>query len=368
MPDALDDTPHAVIVSPDVSNAAGGVERMCVLLAAVLEAQGWKATVVGPEREATRWEFRLGLGSLAVSRSAAAAARAQRPDLLITNGYMGAGYRGATPRIHVYHGTTVAAIRAAGADLPRRERIRRTVGVGCAEALSARGTRAVVCVSESAAAEARRFYRLSGETVIPNGIDTTTFAPMERAQARARLGLEPGGHYALFVGRMDHGKGAHLLVQASRRAGFELIVAGRDASTEAISLGVLAPAELAVAYSAADCVLFPSLYEACSFVVLEALACGVPLLSTKVGWMPTLLRAVPGYQALCVEPDTEDIAARLRALGELDTAALTAAARSFVLEHNSLERYSQRWRALLARAVPGGPRSMLSTPPSSGTT
>jgi glycosyltransferase involved in cell wall biosynthesis len=299
---------------------------------------------------------------------------------------MGAGYRGAaarirhggstppahhrgdTPRIHVYHGTTVAAIRAAGADLPWRERIRRTVGVGCAEALSARGTSAVVCVSESAAAEARRFYRVSRETVIPNGIDTTTFAPMERAPARARLGLAPDGRYALFVGRMDHGKGAHLLLAASRRAGFELIVAGRDAGTEAINLGVLAPAELAVAYSAADCVLFPSLYEACSFVVLEALACGVPLLSTRVGWMPTLLRAVPDYQALCVEPNVEDIAARLRALSELDTAPLTAAARSFVLEHNSLERYSQRWRALLERAVPGGLRSMLSTPPSSGAT
>jgi len=137
MPDALGDRPHAVIVSPDVSNAAGGVERMCVLLAGVLQAQGWRTTVVGPEREVTRWEFRLGLGSLAVSRSAAAVARAAHPDLLITNGYMGVGYSGpaprvhlhdaaaggegrgdglrrsdsATPRIHVYHGTTVAAIK-----------------------------------------------------------------------------------------------------------------------------------------------------------------------------------------------------------------------------------------------------------------
>lgn len=343
--------PHAVLVSPDVTNAAGGVERMCVLLAGVLEQQGWRVTIVGPEREATRWQFRLGVSSLASSRSAGRAARAQRPDLLVTNGYLGVGDSRRTPRIHVYHGTSVASIRAAGADLPRRERIRRMAGTGSAEALSARGARAVVCVSSSAAAEVRRLYGVRRSTVIPNGVDTVTFSPQPRAEARARLGLALDGRYALFVGRMDHGKGAGLLTEASRRAGFELIVAGRDGSPDAVNLGVLAPAALAVAYSAADCVLFPSLYEACSFVVLEALACGVPLLTTRVGWMPTLLRAVPEYEALCVEPTLEDIADRLRALAELDTAPLTTTARAFVEEHNSLARYAEHWRTLLEKTV-----------------
>ena len=325
---------------------------MCVLLARVLEQQGWRATIVGPEREVTRWQFRVGVGSLAASRSVSRAALAQHPDLLITNGYLGVGYSGRTPRIHVYHGTMVAAIRAAGADLPRRERIRRTLGAGGAEALSARGARAVVCVSKSAAAEARRFYRVGEQTVIANGVDTTVFSPRPQAEARARLGLPLDGRYALFVGRMDHGKGADLLLEASRSAGYELIVAGRDGSPEAINLGVLTPAALAVAYSAADCVLFPSLYEACSFVVLEALACGVPLLTTRVGWMPTLLQAVPEYEALCVEPKLDHLVDRLRALADLDTIRLTSAARAFVEEHNSLDRYGERWRELLARIAP----------------
>ncbi len=325
---------------------------MCVLLAGVIEQQGWRATIVGPEREATRWQFRLGVGSLASSRSASRVARARDPDLLITNGYLGVGYSRRTPRIHVYHGTSVASIRAAGADLPRRERIRRMAGTGSAEALSARGARAVVCVSSSAAAEVRRLYGVRRATVVPNGVNTATFSPRPRAETRARLGLALDGRYALFVGRMDHGKGAGLLLEASRRAGFELIVAGRDSSPDAINLGVLSPAALAVAYSAADCVLFPSLYEACSFVVLEALACGVPLLTTRVGWIPTLLRAVPEYEALCVEPTLVDIVARLRALAELDTAPLTTTARAFVEEHNSVERYAERWRTLLEERAP----------------
>ncbi len=345
---------HAVIVSPNASNAAGGVERMCVLLAGVLEQQGWSATIVGPEHEVTRWQFRLGAGPLSCARSGSRAARSQHPDLLVTNGYLGVGYSRRTPRIHVYHGTAVGAVRAVGADLPRRERIRHVVSYGSTEALSARGARAVVCVSGSAAAEVRRFYGVKGATVIPNGIDTATFSPIPRAQARAQLGLESEGRYTLFVGRLDHGKGARLILEASRRTGFELMVAGRDASPDAINLGILEPRTLAVAYSAADCVLFPSMYEACSYVVLEALACGVPLITTRVGWMPTLLRAVPEYEALCVQPALDELVTRLRALAEIDTDRLTSRARAFVQEHNSLGRYSERWRALLESHVEAG--------------
>lgn len=104
---------------------------------------------------------------------------------------------------------------------------------------------------------------------------------------------------------------------------------------------------MADAYAAADCVLFPSRYEACSYVVLEALACGVPLLTTKVGWIPTLLGGVPEYETLCVLPDHGDIVARLRELPHIDTAPLVDAARAWVLRHNSLASYSERWRTLL---------------------
>jgi len=355
---------HAVLVSPDVSNAAGGVERMCALLARVLEERGWRTTTVGPTAEPTQWQFRLALGPLVRSRSAAREVYAREPDLLVTNGYMGAGYgRGAhsdgsagsasalhrVPRIHVYHGTSVGAVRAVGSTVTRRERIRHLIGHASAEALSARGTSAVVCVSDSAAREARRFYRVRGARVIANGIDTEVFSPQPREQARERLELTADGRYALFVGRLDEGKGARLLTAACERTGYELLVAGRDAGAEAINLGVLAPKELAVAYSAADCVLFPSLYEACSYVVLEALACGVPLITTRVGWMPTLLAAVPEYERMCVEPVLEQLVERLRELERIDTEPLSAAARAFVLEHNSLAAYAASWGELLER-------------------
>jgi glycosyltransferase involved in cell wall biosynthesis len=339
---------RVAIVSPDPSNQAGGVERVCALLGEALEGQGWEAEIVGPTHAPTRWQSRLGLNYPLLSRSATAATRARRDlDLIVTNGFLGLGCPPGVPRIHLYHGTMVGNAQAQRGSVPTRERLRRTVGAGLTEALSGRRATRVACVSDLVAEEVLRRYRLRADAVIPNGIDTATFAPREMHSARERLGLSGDRRYALFVGRLEHGKGSDLVVEGAARGGYELLIAGPTAAPGARHLGVLAPAALAEAYGAADCVLFPSRYEGCSLVVLEALACGRPLLTTRVGWMGTLLRAVPAYDALCIEPAVEQIAARLRAMTHFDSSKPCAAARAFVLANNSLERWAARWGKLI---------------------
>jgi glycosyltransferase involved in cell wall biosynthesis len=341
--------PNVAIVSPDPSNGAGGVERVCALLGDVLERQGWNVSIVGPTRPLTRWQFRLGLNYPALSWSATETARSRRDlDLIVTNGFLGLGCPRRIPRVHLFHGTMVASTRALSGDAPAHERVRRTVSAGLTEALAGRGATRLVCVAETVAEEVRRYYRLRPDAIVPNGIDTDTFAPRDMAAARDRLGLRSDGRYALFVGRLEHGKGSDLIIEGAARAGYELLIAGSTGAPGTRHLGVLAPEALADAYAASDCVLFPSRYEACSLVVLETIACGRPLLSTRVGWMKTLLRAVPGYETLCVEPSVEDISARLRALIGTAHAGLLAAARRFVLENNSLECWSGRWQELIA--------------------
>jgi glycosyltransferase involved in cell wall biosynthesis len=339
--------PLAAILSPDPANAAGGVERMCTLLSGVLEQEGWRTRIVGPGREPGRALFRLGAGHLERSRLATRAAHALTPDLIVSNGFLGMGSSRTVPRVHVYHGTMVGDTRAEGPTLSRRERARRAVGGGAAEALAGRGA-TVVSVSDAAAAEVRRLYRVRTDAVIPNGIDTSVFASRPRAEARRAMGLSEDGRYCLFAGRMQYRKGSDLVLAACRDAGYELLIAGERGQEGARSLGVLAPEALATAYSACDCVLFPSRYEACSYVVLEALACEAPLITTRVGWVPTLLRGVPEYDALCVRPEHGDIVGVLGRLGELPTAELAARARSWVVENNSLESYASHWRELLA--------------------
>lgn len=337
---------QVVIVSPNPPSFVGGVERSCMLLATVLEARGAEVRIVWPQREPSRWVYRAGLKPLALSQQIGADAALAGADLIVTNGTFGWGLPRWVPRIHIFHGTLVEMTRAYAAGLPWRDRLRRRWGGGMAEALAGRRAK-IVCVSESTAEEIGRHYHLHPDAIVPNGIDLDVFAPRPRAPARAQLGLPARERLALFAGRLDFSKGAGTMERACDRANYRLVVAGPTGAPGALNLGPLSPERLAVAYSAADCVLLPSLYEACSYVALEALACGIPLLSTRVGSIPSLLRGLPEYDALCIRPDELDLAAKLDHLRHADTTALTVRARAWIAEHNGLGRYAECWNMLL---------------------
>jgi glycosyltransferase involved in cell wall biosynthesis len=338
-------TRTAALLSPHPESTSGGVERFCALVGDLLVARGWEAHVVGPTQEPGRWVWRLGGGPLAEARVAAAAARAVDPQLIVSNGYLG-GFAPHVPRVHVFHGTLVGLARSA-VDAPGRQRVRMAVGGGVAERLSTRGA-TTVAVSQRVADEVHRVYRHRVDAVIPNGVDTERFAPRDRAAARARLDLPAGERIALFVGRMEPTKGADALSDMCAGTGWTLAVAGGDAPPGAYGLGVLDHEQLAVAYDAADCLLFPTYYEGCSYVVLEAMASGLPVVSTPTGWMPTLLHAVPDYAALIAPVrDTAAFARVLRDWPDDGHAALVAQASAFVREHNSLTAWSRSWGALL---------------------
>jgi glycosyltransferase involved in cell wall biosynthesis len=311
-----------------------------------LEARGAVVNIVWPHRQLPLWVYRAGLRPLALSRQLAADPELAGADLIVSNGIFGWGFPRAIPRIHVFHGTLAEMTRAYAPGLPRRERLRRRLGGGAAEALAARHA-TIVCVSESTADEIARHYRLRPGAIVPNGVDLDIFTPRPRAAARAEIGLPAQDRLALFAGRLNASKGGGIMQRACARAGYRLVVAGSTAAPPALNLGVLGPQGLAVAYAAVDCVLLPSLYEACSYVVLEALACGTPLLATRVGSIPSLVRDVPEYDALCIRADEVDLASRLDYLRHSDTTVVTRQARTWVAENNGLERYGERWSALV---------------------
>jgi glycosyltransferase involved in cell wall biosynthesis len=347
---------HAILMSPAPESNAGGVERFCWLLAGILQEQGWRTSIVGPSRQPGRWTFRLGGSPLlwSISTGHAVAAADRHPDLIVGNGFLGVSAPRGVPRIQVFHGTSAGEILAARPSLPRRDFLRRLVGYWPLEAITCRAG-ALVVVSESAAEETARYYRRVPVRVIPNGVDIDLFRPQDRREARQRLGLDGDAPHALFVGRPEYRKGADLLMQSCRAAKWKLLHAGARGIPGAHNLGVLEPARLADAYAAADCLLFPTRYEACSYVILEALACGTPVVTTRVGWTRTLLREVPQYDALCVRHDVQDIAARLRWLREADTDALMSDVRAFVSQNSSLERFRSDWLALIEKiTTPSG--------------
>ena len=338
---------RALLISPNPASNAGGVERFCCLLAAALESAGWTTSLIGPTNAVPPLLDRIGLGPSLQAVDVTRNARAEHGDLVVGNGFLGgpAGRR----RIHVFHGTMVRHVMASG-DGSRRYRLRQAVGGAVPEALCGRGA-TTVAVSSTTAAELEQLYCQRVDAVIPNGVDTNLFSPGDRLEARVRLGLGPSERYALFVGRFEHRKGADFVPEACRRAGFTLLAAGSGAPSSARSLGVLSPAELAHAYRAADCVVLPSRYEACSFVVLEALASGVPLLTTPVGWMRDFLRACPAYSRFIVHPELASLTGALRGLAAMRDEApdpALAQARDYVERHNGVEAFGRQWLELIS--------------------
>jgi len=155
---------------------------------------------------------------------------------------------------------------------------------------------------------------------LPNGVDTAEFAPLTQAQRTSTrhdlaltLGVRENGPWLLFCGRLDRQKDPELLIatfaQARRLAGLEdaqLIVVGRGPlqettveSARAAGVGDAAhfvgPIEhdlLPRVMGASDALILSSAYEGAPFVVLEALASGLPVVSTAVGDVPLLVQHV----------------------------------------------------------------------------
>jgi len=137
---------------------------------------------------------------------------------------------------------------------------------------------------------------------ILNGCDLEIFCPRDRSEARKKLGIDPLGKTVVYVGRMDLKKGLRELVDAAaalhpERPGLHCYLVGRGPDRSAIEEAIqareassyvhLVPGcafnEVAVWMAAADLVTLPSYMEGCPNVVIEALACGRPVVATNVG-------------------------------------------------------------------------------------
>jgi teichuronic acid biosynthesis glycosyltransferase TuaC len=120
--------------------------------------------------------------------------------------------------------------------------------------------------------------------VLPCGVDTSRFAPIDRRQARTALRLDPERPYLLFPADPARPEKRHdLALSLARRHQVELL-----------RLGHVPPAEVPLWVNAANAVLVPSDREGFGLAALEALACDVPVLATPVGIHAQALAAIPG--------------------------------------------------------------------------
>ena len=263
--------------------------------------------------------------------------------------------------IYVDHGVILASMRARGNPAWLMIRNPFHIFIHLRDLIRYRGRthRVVVALAPADVTELRESYgRVRPRVVIiPNGVDLDRFrppTPEERREAREALQLGEEERVAVFVGHEFHRKGLSFAIDALRFAPgvLLLIVGGSDdiiaeAHAEAQELGVgdrvlfLGPRhDLAPFLAASDMFVLPSAYEANALVVLEALASGLPVVTTRVGFAPEII--VDGQNGFLVARDARDIGARLTQLAEEDD--LSAWSRR---ARTSVESYS--WRAVAQR-------------------
>jgi glycosyltransferase involved in cell wall biosynthesis len=118
--------------------------------------------------------------------------------------------------------------------------------------------------------------------VLPMGVDLERFRPIPRAEARARLGLDPDGRYLLFP---------HHPERPLKR--FDRAEAAAE-GTRLLTMGNVPYDEVPYWINAANAVLVPSQAEGFGLSVIEAIACGVPAFGTPVGIHAVALEGIEG--------------------------------------------------------------------------
>lgn len=143
---------------------------------------------------------------------------------------------------------------------------------------------------------------------VVNGCDLSVFHVSDRLEARQKLRIPPTAEAVVYIGRMDVKKGLRELIEAAAalhphrpnlhvyllgegpdRPIIESAIQGNNAAGYIHALPACGFDDVAVWMTAADLITLPSYMEGCPNVVLEALACGRPVVATNVGGIPEIM-------------------------------------------------------------------------------
>ncbi len=232
---------------------------------------------------------------------------------------------------------------------------------------------AVIAVSSSLRSSVVQEYRARGTNieVIPNGVDVTRFAPLPRSEAAKPLGLPAEGPRILYVGAITRQKGLDYLLRGfaallpESHEPVQLILVGEGdfqprARVLARELGIDAHVvfagkrpndEIPLWINASDLLVLSSLREGFGVVLVEAMACGKPVVATACGGPEDIVTRQTG---ILVPPGDEKALARamLDVLRDGDRFR-SPDIRQSALDNYAYDRIASRILTLYRRTVHG---------------
>lgn len=179
----------------------------------------------------------------------------------------------------------------------------------------------IIAVSNELGEDIKRQYNLPEEklVVIPNGIDTNRFKALNIGELKEKWGLKDE-KIILSVGKINKEKGFHLLLQAfpevfKENKNTKLFIVGigsylnnlkkkasnLNISDNVVFTGRVSNEDLIKYYNLADMLVFPTLrMEGLPYVILESMACGKPVIASRIGGIPTVIESYK--DGILVEP------------------------------------------------------------------
>jgi glycosyltransferase involved in cell wall biosynthesis len=168
----------------------------------------------------------------------------------------------------------------------------------------------VIVPSEPAGQHLREIGVRAPVEVVPNGVDTERFRPVDAAAFRERHGLPADRPLVGYTGRHGFEKNLTAILEATDGMDVTVVFGGdgpardrlerraREADADVRFLGFLDRADLPAFYSALDVFAFPSPVETQGLVALEAFACGTPVAAVDAGALSeTVEDGVTGWKA-----------------------------------------------------------------------
>jgi len=198
----------------------------------------------------------------------------------------------------------------------------------------------------------------------PLGVDAEIFRPERRtSQLRTRLGLSADTRLLAYAGRFSREKNLPVLLHAFARLGrpYHLVLIGGDREARPTANVTMLPyrrdsLELARWLASADALVHAGTKETFGLVILEAMACGRPIVAARAGAIPEFVDNRVGVLA---EPnDGESMAEAIACLFEQDVEAIGAAARQRVLSQFTWSKAFQVQMAVYA-SLADAPRTSL---------